>query len=281
MNAWLVATSAFAAVAAALAVGGSGAGVLRRRLPGPTGRRGPAASIGAVRSWPGPGWRFRGDIVGLLAGLLIVAVFGVDLVLLAGTAALMAVVAVRVVAGRRRRVQALAHRRQVVEICDALGAELRAGQPAVHALRRVAAEHPLLGRAAHAAALGSDLPAALGSLAARPGADGLRMVAAAWWVADRAGAGPALVLDRIATVLRGEQAASAELAASLGPARATAQMLAVLPLLGLLLGIGIGGDPVGFLLQTPVGNLCLAAGGCLAAVGVWWVERLAAAVERR
>ncbi|HET7328669.1 MAG TPA: type II secretion system F family protein [Nocardioidaceae bacterium] len=267
----LLLTAAMAAAAAALAIGGSGATVARRRLP---------SRPRTARSWLPRRRALRGDAVGVLAALAVVLVFGIDLLVVAATSALVVGAALRLVDSRHRRQQAQARRRQVVEVCDALGAELRAGQPNVRALRRVADEQPLVEQVARAAALGGDVPVALHAVADRPGADGLRMIAAAWRVADCSGAGLALVLDRIAAALRAEQAASVEVAASLGPPRATAQMLAVLPVFGLLLGVGLGGDPVGFLLQTWAGNLCLAAGSALAAAGLWWVERLASAVER-
>lgn len=272
MNGAAVLTAGLAAAAAALAVGGGGATVLRSRLP---------TRAGTARARLPHGRRLHGDSMGLAVGIAGVLVFGFDLLVVAATAGMLVVVALRLLATRRLRAQAQERRRQVVEICDALGAELRAGQPAVRALRRVAEEHPLLEQVASAAALGSDVPVALDGAATRPGAAGLRMMAAAWRVADRSGAGLALVLDRIAGALRAEQAASVELAASLGPPRASAQLLAVLPAFGLLLGVGLGGDPVGFLLHTLAGNLCLAAGCTLAAAGVWWVEWLASAVERK
>ena len=48
---------------------------------------------------------------------------------------------------------------------------------------------------------------------------------------------------------------------------------------GLLLGAGLGGDPVGLLLGTTAGNGLLLAGTGLALAGTLWVERLAGRVE--
>ncbi|MPZ12782.1 MAG: hypothetical protein GEU89_21695, partial [Kiloniellaceae bacterium] len=80
----------------------------------------------------------------------------------------------------------------------------------------------------------------------------------------------AVVLDRVSAALRAEQACADEVSASLGPPRATARLLAVLPVMGLVLGVGIGGDPVAFLFGTAPGNVCLALGCALALTGVWW-----------
>lgn len=259
-----------AAGAALLLVPDRPEAVVRRRLGPRRGRR-----LGLRR----PG--ISRDLLAVLLGAGVLLVWGPGLVLVAATVTLVAGTALRLADRRRVRAAATAERQRVVEVCDALSAELRAGQPAVRAVRRVAAEHPMLAPAAQAAALGGDLAGALDSLGGRPGASGMRMIAAAWRVADRSGAGLAAVLDRVADALRAEQSAAAEVTAGLGPPRATARMLAVLPAFGLVLGRSIGGDPVGFLLGTPAGNLCLLLGAGLAVLGLWWVERLAAAVERR
>jgi tight adherence protein B len=171
-------------------------------------------------------------------------------------------------------------RAAVVEFCDALAAELEAGLPAVTAIERACAPWPELSSVVSSARLGDDVATALrGCAASTPGAEGLRSVAAAWDVATRSGAALALVLTRVAAGLRSDEEARAEVTAALGPPRATAKLLAVLPLFGIALGASIGVDPVGFLLQSTAGAMCLATGTALALTGLWWVERLAAAIE--
>jgi tight adherence protein B len=89
----------------------------------------------------------------------------------------------------------------------------------------------------------------------------------------------AQVLDRLAAGLRSDDEARAEVTAALGPPRATAKMLAVLPVFGLVLGSSMGARPIDFLLHTGPGLGCLLGGVCLALLGVSWVERLATAAE--
>ena len=91
----------------------------------------------------------------------------------------------------------------------------------------------------------------------------------------------AVVLERMSEALRAEDAVRREVDAALGPPRATARMLAALPAFGLLLGIGLGGNPVDLLLTTPLGAGCLAIGSAFAVTGVWWVDRLAQRAQRR
>ena len=177
--------------------------------------------------------------------------------------------------GRRRRGRALA----VIGLCDALSAELRAGLPAVQVVERSLAAWPEWSVIVTAARLGGDVPQAMRTVAAEPGADGLRAVAAAWEVAEQSGAALAEVLEHVAAGLRSDDDARAEVVAALAPPRATAKMLACLPVFGLGLGVSMDAHPVDFLLRTDLGLMCLGAGVLLALLGVWWVERMAAAAE--
>lgn len=179
----------------------------------------------------------------------------------------------------RARAERQARRNRVAGLCDALTAELQAGAPPAVALTTVAHEWPELDLVRDAADLGADVPAVLRELARRPGGDPFSAIAAGWEVASRSGAGLAEVLDRLATVLRDDQDVRGEVTASLASPRATARMLALLPLFGLGLGTSIGADPVGVLVETLPGALSLAAGSALAVAGLFWVERIADRAE--
>lgn len=204
---------------------------------------------------------------------------GVQVLLLAGMGSAVVVVVQRLLDAARQR-RARAHRSAaVIEFCDALGAEMRAGLPPVVAIERAVVVWPVWSPIVTAARLGGDVPGALRAASEHPGAEGLRAVAAAWEVAERSGAALADVLDQIAVGLRSDDDARAEVVAALAPPRATAKMLAALPIFGLGLGYSMDADPLDFLLHTTVGLGCLGAGVGLALVGLWWVERLADAVE--
>jgi tight adherence protein B len=62
--------------------------------------------------------------------------------------------------------------------------------------------------------------------------------------------------------------------AALAGARATAMILALLPLLGVLLGQLVGADPVGFLLGGGVGGVLLVLGVTLICIGILWANRI-------
>lgn len=226
---------------------------------------------------------------GRLRGLALGAAAVAPVVLLLhGTRVVLGIVVLLVVAAaarevRRRARAADATRRAdlVLAACEGLAADLRAGQPPVAALEAAAQDWPELAPVAAAARLGADVPATLRRLAARPGAAQLRVVAASWQVAHRSGAGLAGALAMAARHLRDERATARVVATEMAAAQATARLLAVLPVAVLLLGNGLGGDPVGFLLDTVPGLVCLCAGLALEYAGLCWLARIADQVTGR
>jgi tight adherence protein B len=181
-------------------------------------------------------------------------------------------------AGRDRRAAATA----AIGLSDALGvlvAELRAGAHPSDAAR-AAAEVPPDGSAdatqalAAAARLGGDVPAALRGVGSAQLRSWLDRLADAWSLADRYGIALADLLDAVRSDTEQRVRFAAEVQARLAGPRATAAVLAGLPLLGLALGHALGAAPLRVLSETPVGQVLLVVGTGLACAGVLWSARL-------
>jgi tight adherence protein B len=189
--------------------------------------------------------------------------------------------AARLVTAARDRREAARREEWVLETCEALVGELRAGQPPVAALAGCVEVWAEFEPVATAARLGADVPDAMRALGARPGAHGLRNVAGAWAVSHGSGAGLAVAVGQVAESSRESQATRRLVASELASARATARLVAALPVLALLMGSGLGGEPWHFLLGTPPGLACLGCGLALGWAGLFWIDRISAGVLAR
>ena len=185
----------------------------------------------------------------------------------------------RLATSARARKDAERREERVLEVCEVLVGELRAGQPPVTALGRCVEVWAAFEPVATASLLGADVPTAFRRLADQPGARGLRDIAGAWQVSQGSGAGLAMALTHVSASARESQSTRRLVDSELASAQATARLIAALPLVALVMGSGIGGDPWQFLLATTAGLSCLACGLALAFAGLTWIDRVAAKVR--
>jgi tight adherence protein B len=167
---------------------------------------------------------------------------------------------------------------------EVLVAELRAGaHPGDAVMAATTDGHPevarVLSEAATAARLGGDVPAVLRGAGAGSLPTWLGRLAHAWSLADRHGIPLADLLDAVRADSEQRVRFAAEVDARLAGPRATAAVLAGLPLLGLALGQAVGADPGRVLGSTTAGQFLLVIGTGLACAGVLWSARLTAAVS--
>lgn len=255
-------------------------------------------AAGAVLSWPGrsPAGRLR-DLFGrrralrlprlgryALPALIGVAALGALLVFGAGAAVAVAV------ASLTARSLWLAHRRQRQQLSSAeamsdavqgMVAELRSGAHPVVAAESAAkdAREParsVLDSVAATVRLGGDPGPALDRCAAENPqlAPVLRPLGHAWALAQRHGLPLADVLDAVSRDVTGRLRFAHRVHARMAGPRASGTVLAVLPLLGVLLGMGMGADPLRVLFTGSLGQLLLAVGTSLICVGLYWINRL-------
>lgn len=184
--------------------------------------------------------------------------------------------------GKRRR-EVAKRRAAVIEFCDGIAVELTAGRPPGTALIHAAEVLPdLAGLTAVTEAVenGDDVPAALTRAATTEGRDSLRLLAGCWRIGVDRGGMLASVIEGLAVALRDEQSHRDDIALQLAGPRATARLLAGLPILGLGMAAALGAKPLSFLFATMPGILCLILGIGLDAVGLWWTARLAQSAEQ-
>lgn len=265
-----------AAACAALLVTSSG-GRLQRVLPRPARGRGldRTAAVDALVTLSHRPLRAAG-LAAILAAALAGPVAGLVAAVVAGLLA-------RALARRRgAKLQAETTAAAGRSIAG-LAAELRAGRTPIEALDVVARTAPSsvakpLVAAAQAAKLGADPALALARYAVDvPAMDRL---AGCWRIAARTGAGLAEVADALAGDLRAAERQRGALAAETAGSRASALLLAGLPLVGIALGASLGARPLHFLFHTAPGAAVLVAGLLFEAAGLWWTDRLLRGVEQ-
>jgi tight adherence protein B len=180
----------------------------------------------------------------------------------------------------RRSAKAAARRRAAADVVLALSAELSTGLPLDVALRRAGEDREFMVRSVGAVRVGGDVPAALRADAAEFDLVVLAALAAVWQVSAGSGAGLSDAAYRLGAAALQRERLRRDLASQMAGPKATARVLALLPLIGLVLGSGLGGSPFGWLLGTPAGWGVLVVGVTLEVIGVIWVRRLVGSVEK-
>lgn len=226
---------------------------------------------------PGSASRWRAGWSGLVAsaGLLGLVAGGPALALLALAAASGG--PVLALAARRGRGSA-AVEAALPPVLEATARGLRAGASLPMALAAAASgAAPAVAGDLHALAASAPeagLVAALDRWSDQRSLPAVRLASAALALAAEVGGGGARALDGVALTLRQRQAVAGEVRALATQARLSAVVLTVAPLA--FAGLAAAGDPrtAQVLLRSPVGQVCLALGLGLDAVGAVWMARI-------
>jgi tight adherence protein B len=236
----------------------------RRRLA----RRGPAASRSTGRA----------------AGWFAVCVGAVGFVLLPFTTVLAAAMFIATASlryrRRRRSLRGTAESRELETAIDVLVGELRVGAHPAQAFA-VAADETAGAVAdscravAARARLGADVTGGLRSVAQNSAlpAQWARL-AVCWQLAAEHGLAMSTLMRAAQHDIVERQRFSGQVTSAMAGARATAAILAGLPVLSVVLGQLIGADPVAFLLAGHVGGWLLVVGVTLVCGGLLWSDRI-------
>ncbi|WP_167108479.1 type II secretion system F family protein [Mycobacterium sp. DL592] len=194
-----------------------------------------------------------------------------------------AILAATVIARRRRSLRARQRNtdgQALAAALEILVGELRVGAHPVRAFAVAASESdgPVGGslRAVAArAGLGADVAGGMRAVAAKSAvAEQWSRLAVCWQLAAEHGLAMSALMRAAQRDIVERQRFTARVEAGLAGARATAVILAGLPVLGVLLGQLIGAKPIAFLAGRGIGGLLLVAGVVLICLGLLWADRI-------
>ncbi|MCV2491757.1 pilus assembly protein TadB [Geodermatophilus sp. YIM 151500] len=183
--------------------------------------------------------------------------------------------AARAWAARSAREDAAARLAALTEALGVLAAELRSGRHLEAAVATTVESCPdaglgaSLARALRVPGVGGSAPDA-----GDPVAEALDRVSAAVLLSQRTGCSLSAVVGAVEDDLRARGRQLQELRSAVAGPRASAGLLAALPLLGLVMGTGIGADPWRVLTTTGTGQALLVLGVSLEWAGLAWSRRL-------
>lgn len=195
-------------------------------------------------------------------------------------AAIIAIAAGARIRRRRRGIRRLAEGRAMAAALEVLVGELSVGAHPVAAFGVAAVETDgpvgdALRAVANRARLGADVAEGIRTVARRSAVPGYwNRLAVSWELAAEHGLAIAVLMRTAHRDIVDRQRFADRTYAALAGARATAAILAALPVLGVLLGQLIGAHPVRFLLGGGLGGGLLLAGVGLICAGVSWADRI-------
>jgi tight adherence protein B len=257
-------TAALLSGALALLLWPGGPALRRGRLAVVTGRRGPPDRSRVAGDVPFPvlAGLATGSVAALLSTPLVAVLAGIG-----------AFTATRTWAASRQDRRTGDRLLAVTEGLGALAADLRSGRSVETATA-----------SAVAACADEDSGRALARAIRAPGASAaeesgglgqaLDRISAGVLLSSRTGCSLAAVVAAVEDDLRARHRQRLELRAATAAPRASALLLAGLPVLGLAMGSGVGADPWAVLTTTGIGQVLLVAGVTLELAGVAWSRRL-------
>ncbi|ORM26840.1 hypothetical protein [Williamsia sp. 1135] len=236
--------------------------------------------------------------LGLMLGpVLTLVLVGAGAALAAAMAAAMTQV---LLVSRRRERAGAAEMARLLAALEVMVSELRVGAHPAHACRQAAQDcggpadagtAEMLQMMAGRAALGGDVAAGIeqaeghySESSSGSGATGFhawQRIAVAWRTAEQYGLPMAELLTSVRADLLARHRFKTRTAAALAGAKATALVLALLPILGILLGQAMGAAPVAVLLGGGIGGVLLVVGVGLVCAGLLWSRRIVGKVTDR
>lgn len=175
-------------------------------------------------------------------------------------------------------------------LLEAIAPALEAGMAPASALSFAADARSCSGGPDHLAALASTMASAsaegtaLGPLwreaAESAGSAELLLLAHAWSLTEDMGAPLAQAVRTTSGLLEARVAHQRRLTGAVAGARATVNLLTLLPLAGPLLALVLGIGPAELYAGSQLTLVSVVLGLCLAGIGRWWVSRMVGAVAR-
>lgn len=198
--------------------------------------------------------------------------------------AIVGLIAASLILGWRHRRRVTGHQRAeghaMAGALELLIGELRVGAHPARALAVAAAESPgMVGKSLRGIAirsgLGADVVAGLRMLAGESSIPARWVhLAACWNLAAENGLAISTLIRAAHREMVERQRFGDRIDAALAGARATAIILAVLPVVGVALGESVGAHPIRFLLGDGIGGVLLVAGATFIAIGLAWAGHI-------